>query len=176
MALGHRPFIAMRDPRSKSAGSLTSRQSYDFDELYVEHERRIRRNRRRSAPLAVGVLGRQEEIAPPADPQAVDALFPAANHSAGAELKGERLPAPRAVELRTAPVAGLRIVEPARVVHDRGVAAPDRVAAARFDLDHGQLLELARRQSDRRARAGRARPRVGPLPAASGEQQDGGWD
>src|SRR5690606_9043305 len=120
MARGHRPVIAMVESPSLPAESLASGQRDDLDQLDVEHERRIRRDDRRAASLAVAVLGRDEEIAPPADAHALEALVPAADHPAGPELERERLPPPRAVELRAAAVTRVGVVEPARVVHDGG--------------------------------------------------------
>ena len=57
-------------------------------------------DRRRRALLAVGEVGRDHELPAAADLHALDALVPARDDLAGAELEGERLAAvPRGVEL-----------------------------------------------------------------------------
>src|SRR5450759_3153795 len=99
---------------------LEPRRTYSIlfhaDEFHVEEQRRVRRDDGARATRAVAELGGNDERARAADLHAGDALIPAANHRAGAELERERLPViARAVELLAAVIRRLRVVQPSRV-------------------------------------------------------------
>ena len=62
-----------------------------------EHERLVGLDVRRLALRPVGEVARDRELAPPAHLHALQALVPAGDHVAGAELELERLPVPKLV-------------------------------------------------------------------------------
>src|SRR4051794_22653307 len=74
--------------------------SPDLLEVHHEDERLTRRDRGRRPGRAVAQVGRDDQLAAAAHAHAGDALVPALDHLAGAELERERLAAvPRGVEL-----------------------------------------------------------------------------
>src|SRR5262249_1834546 len=90
--------------------SPPERASADGEQLDLEHERRVGRDRAREAPRAVAERRRDGELALAADAHALHALVPARDHLARAEAEAERRVADAGVEL-------LAVGEPARVVH-----------------------------------------------------------
>src|SRR5207302_552074 len=141
---------------------LSGRSLLYVQQLHVELERRVRRDRAREAARAVGEVRRDQQLAAAADLHARDALVPALDHPPLAERERERLPAvARAVEL-------LSVEEPARVVDEDGLPGLRARALAHLEVlpleprcallilvGHGRLLRRARV----RARRGRARGR-----------------
>src|SRR5262249_658008 len=103
------------------------------EQLDVEHERRMGRDRAAGAARAVAQGGRNHECTRTAYLHAGNALIPTANHHARTELELERLAMIfRTVELLAVFVRGLRVVQPTRVMYrDRAAgfcfgAIPDR--------------------------------------------------
>src|SRR4029077_18192860 len=97
---------------------------FHFEELDVEQQRRIGRNRAAGAALAVSELGRNDERARAADFHPGHALVPAANDLPAPQLERERLAMVlRAVELLAVFIGGLRVVQPPGVVHGDLTAA-----------------------------------------------------
>src|ERR1035437_217846 len=110
---------------------LEPRRTYSIlfhaDEFDIEEQRRVRRDAGARAARAVAELGRNDERPRAADLHAGDALIPAPNHRAGAELERERLPViARAVELLAVVIRRLGIVEPSRVMHGHLFAGGSR--------------------------------------------------
>src|SRR4051812_49599196 len=88
----------------------------DFEQLHLEHQRRLRRNDAAAALVAVGEGGRDGEAALAADFHALDAFVPAADDVAGAEGEVERV---AAVDAR---VELLSVCHAPDVVHEDVVA------------------------------------------------------
>src|SRR3989442_14919304 len=85
------------------------------------------------AARAVAEIRGNDQRARSADLHAGNALIPAANPLAGAELEREWLVAiARAVELCPVPIWRLRVVQPAAVMHGHLLARRGRSAAARL--------------------------------------------
>src|SRR5258706_4917977 len=106
---------------------------FGIKEFHVEQQRRVRRDRAAGAAGAVSELRRDDERPLAADLHAREALIPALNHLAGAELELEWVVAiAGAVELLAVLVGFARVVQPAGVVHPH--ALPRRRRCARADL------------------------------------------
>src|SRR3954452_6345254 len=120
-----------RCPRRLSGGGATYAGQVDH-----EHERRVGRDGGWLALGAVGELGRDDQLAPAADPHSLHALVPAGDHLAAAELELERLrtAAPGRVELLAV------LVEHAHVLHAQGVAVLGRRPLALHDVLDLELL------------------------------------
>src|SRR5262245_35017682 len=104
------------------------RWSTDRQQLDLEHQGRVRRDRARVTLLAVCELGRDGQPAQAADLHAGDPLIPAGDHLAGPELEAEaRVAIPRAVEL-------LATGQRADIVHGDTLAGDGAGASAFFQI------------------------------------------
>lgn len=105
-------------------------------QLHLEDERGTGRDHGRVAALAVGVLVGQRELGDLALAHLGDALIPAADHLAGAQLELERATAVAArVELGA-------VGERAHVVHGHGLAGLGEVHAVAAGADVGRIIGL----------------------------------
>src|SRR5690606_3295388 len=120
-------------------GSLPNVQQFD-----LEHQRGPGWDRVARAPRAIGQVGGDAQLAPPADAHAGHALVPAADHAPGAEhAYAWRAGGPRAVELRSAPVRRRLAVQPAAVVHADLVTRLRHRAGADVDVDGLEFRHVA---------------------------------
>src|SRR5262249_51412585 len=124
-------------------------------QLDIEDQSSAGRDRSREALVPVSQRRRHEQPARPADLHARDALVPALDHGAAAELERDRL------FLVTGAIELLAVGEPARVVHGHGLTGLSDGARALSALDVAE----ARRQELRGARELRDRVRADEITA-----------
>src|SRR4051812_747859 len=87
-------------PVTPARGRASRSRSAHADQVHDEHERLARADHAARAALAVREVGRDRQAPAAPDLHAGDALVPAADHLAAAELELERVPAvPGRVEL-----------------------------------------------------------------------------
>ena len=172
-----RPGAAGRAPRTS-----LRRNRKQIDD---EHERRVRRNRRGTARLAVGEARRDDQLAAAADLHAGNSLHPSGDHAAVRERRRERLvAAPGGVELLAGLVQDAHVVDRDRVAGLGGLTrADDEVLGdqmrrrRRGRHGHHRLLgdrrRRLRRGRDRGLRQPRGRRQLDPggLGAAAAPRQ-----
>src|SRR6266849_222347 len=134
-----RPVLPRRTYSMIAAQTERSLSSlFDLDQLDVEEQCGVWRDRTAGAALSVPELGRDNQRALAADFHPGDALVPAADHLPATQLERERLAMVlRAVELLPVLVGGLRVVQPTGVVHRH--LMPALRFSARADLAVGHL-------------------------------------
>src|SRR5690606_26020226 len=116
----------------------------DVEQLDLEHEGGLRRDRPSGALAAIAQLGRDHQYPLAAHAHPGNALVPAADHPARPQQEGERLPARAgAVELLAAVVRRVLVVQPAGVVDRDLVTGRRHRSFARRDLDALQLRDGA---------------------------------
>src|SRR5581483_2571498 len=99
------------------------------EELDLERQLRIRRNRVAGAALSVSEIGRNDQLSLASHLDALHAFIPALDHLSGTEFEGER---PAAVETA---VELLTVLQPAGVMNVNHVAGRGCFAGAFLDLD-----------------------------------------
>src|SRR5579862_257144 len=132
--LDHRKSLSRRHvgPPAVTGARLLHRQQF-----HIEHQGRVRRDDAASAPRAITKRRWHDQRALAADLHGGDALVPALDDAALTDRKVERLVA---VNRRVEFLALLPVrVEPAGVVHDRGLARRRR-AGALLHLDDGEAV------------------------------------
>src|SRR5688572_32148074 len=104
ISLPRRVTSAVRSFSCSADVASTTTRSADVEELDLEDQGGVRRNDGREAARAVAEVGRDHELALAADLHAGDALVPALDDLAGAELEVERLVAVARAEIGRAHV------------------------------------------------------------------------
>src|SRR5256714_12038864 len=115
----------------------------DLEELDIEEQRRVGRNRAAGAALTVAQLRRDDQRALAANLHPGNALVPAADDLPAAQLERERLAVVlRAVEFLPVLVGGLRVVQPAGVMHTHLMAALRLCTCADFAVGNLQARDV----------------------------------
>src|SRR5258708_36713123 len=106
-----RRCVVRRELDADISDASSSDDSLDFEQLDLEHERRVRRNYRWEPALAVGEVRRDRELAHLAHHHPGDPLVPSLDDPPASEREAEALPpVARAVEFRA-------VGHPAHVVY-----------------------------------------------------------
>jgi len=104
----------------------------DVVERDVEDQRRVGRNARSRAGVAVCKFGRNNQAALPADPHTDDALIPSSNHLSRSQAEGK---IEVRVELRALGVRPARIMQPSRIGNSHKIARGRRRSGADHEID-----------------------------------------